>query len=69
MGHDDTAPFLRAASHREHAHAGGDGGGDQGRHRGQAASDPARYGELVRDGRVLPWLSGTLSGPHVTASS
>jgi hypothetical protein len=50
-------------------HAGGDGGSDQGRHRGQAASDPARYGELVRDGRVLPWLSGTLSGPHVTASS
>jgi carbonyl reductase 1 len=32
-------------------------------------ADPARYGELVRDGRVLPWLSGTPSGTHATASS
>jgi NAD(P)-dependent dehydrogenase (short-subunit alcohol dehydrogenase family) len=32
-------------------------------------ADPARYGELVRHGRVLPWLSGTPSGTHATASS
>jgi NAD(P)-dependent dehydrogenase (short-subunit alcohol dehydrogenase family) len=32
-------------------------------------ADPATYGELVRDGRVLPWLSGTPSGTHATTSS
>jgi NAD(P)-dependent dehydrogenase (short-subunit alcohol dehydrogenase family) len=31
--------------------------------------DPATYGELVRDGTVLPWHSGTPSHNHVTATS
>ncbi len=31
-------------------------------------TEPASYGELVRDGRVLPWLSGTPSAPHAPAS-
>jgi carbonyl reductase 1 len=30
---------------------------------------PATYGELVRDGKVLPWLSGTPSGTHTTATN
>ena len=30
--------------------------------------DPATYGELVRDGKVLPWLSGTPSGTRTTAT-
>jgi NAD(P)-dependent dehydrogenase (short-subunit alcohol dehydrogenase family) len=27
--------------------------------------DPATYGELVRDGKVLPWLSATATATHV----
>jgi carbonyl reductase 1 len=31
-------------------------------------ADPARYGEVARDGKVLPRLSGTPSGTHATAT-
>jgi hypothetical protein len=31
--------------------------------------DPATYGGLVRDGKVLSWLSGTPSGTHTTATN
>jgi NAD(P)-dependent dehydrogenase (short-subunit alcohol dehydrogenase family) len=31
--------------------------------------DPTTYGELVRDGNVLPWLSGSPSAANVTAGS
>lgn len=31
--------------------------------------DPATYGELVRDGKVLPWLGGSASAANVTAVS
>lgn len=29
-----------------------------------APIDPGTYGELVRDGRVLPWHSGAPAAPH-----
>jgi carbonyl reductase 1 len=32
-------------------------------------ADPATYGELVRDGRALPWLSGSPSAANVAAGS
>jgi carbonyl reductase 1 len=32
-------------------------------------ADPATYGELVRDSKVLPWLSDTPSGAHAPAAN
>jgi NAD(P)-dependent dehydrogenase (short-subunit alcohol dehydrogenase family) len=31
--------------------------------------DPATYGELVRDGKVLPWLSASATATHVTGTN